>query len=293
MAQARGTVRSGTSGWNHADWAGVVYPRGRDVDRFAAVARFVSCLEIASTFHSWPSQASVERWSRWGHFSGLRFVALAPRALTHSRSGPDPELTARCRAVLEPLAEVGVLAAVLLQFPQGMHWERAAAERVRETIGLLGPLHCAVEFRHRSWSTERVLDWLARHGVSFCNIDQPQLPGTMPPTAWHTASPAIIRLHGRHRALWFARDGEPGRHAYRYPARELEPWAERVSELRRMAKETIVVATNHVGGHALATVLKLRALLGERGISAPPALLTLDAELADLGVVPDDDPPGG
>jgi uncharacterized protein YecE (DUF72 family) len=285
MTCARQSLRFGTAGWDHADWAGSVYPAGREVDRLQAVARYVGAIEIESTYRSWPSPGALEAWARWGHWAGLRFTVLAPRTLTMDPTQADAGEVARLRGLLSVLADAGVLAAAVLQLPQSAHWNRQTARGLSELVSRLEPLPCGIEFRHGSWNVDVVRSWLARREVAFCNLDQPQLPGAMPPTCWQTSRLALIRLHGRDRASWFARGpGADRRHAYRYDARDLGEWVERVRSLVAVAHETIVIATNHSGAEAIRTVYKLRALLGEKGLCLPAPLIDSDPELAELGI---------
>ncbi len=278
----------GSAGWDYADWAGVVYPPGRGIDRLAATARFVDLLEVNATFYALPGERTVSSWATRGARAGVRFAVKAPRRLTHEEHEPlDTDLARRFGALLAPLRDAGLLVAVLLQFPHRFHRERPNARRVARLAELLDELPLVVEFRHRSWLTDRVLSWCERHGVAFCNVDQPAFPGTLPPTAVRTAPLGYVRLHGRNRATWFARlDDRDRRYDYLYTDDDLRPWAERIRRIAAGAEEVAVVANNHFRAQALAAVVRLRILLGDRDVPVPEPLLEVDPGLRELPVRP-------
>jgi len=278
----------GTAGWDYADWAGIVYPPGRGVDRLRATARFVDLLEVNATFYTVPGHRTVSSWLERGRDAGVRFSIKAPRRLTHEEHEPlDRELATLFRERIVPLQDAGLLVAVLLQFPHRFHHERASAARVARLVELLEGLPLVVEFRHRSWLTDRVLSWCERHRVAFCNIDQPSFPGTLPPTAIRTAPLGYVRLHGRNRATWFARlDDRDRRYDYLYTDEDLRGWADRIRRIADGAEEVAIVANNHFRAQALAAIVRLRLLLGERDVPIPAPLLEVDPGLADLPVRP-------
>jgi len=181
---------------------------------------------------------------------------------------------------------IGVLlVAVLLLAPHRFHRERENARRVARLATLLEGLPLVVEFRHRSWLTDRVLSWCERHQVAFCNVDQPSFPGTLPPTAIRTAPLGYVRLHGRNRATWFARlDDRDSRYDYLYTDDDLRGWAERIRRVDAGAEEVAVVANNHFRGQAIGALARLRVLLGERNVPVPAPLLEVDPGLRDLPV---------
>ncbi len=278
----------GTAGWDYADWAGIVYPPGRGVDRLLATARFVGLLEVNATFYALPGHRTVSSWAERGRSAGIRFSVKAPRKLTHEEREPlDRALVARFRDLLDPLVHSGLLVAVLLQFPHRFHHERSNAARVARLVELLAGLPLVVEFRHRSWLADRVLAWCERHGVAFCNVDQPAFPGALPPTAIRTSPLGYVRLHGRNRATWFARmNDRDRRYDYLYTDDDLRGWAERIRRLAGGAEQVAIVANNHFRAQALAAVARLRLLLGEREVPVPAPLLEVDPGLGRLSVLP-------
>ena len=53
-----------------------------------------------------------------------------------------------------------------------------------------------VEVRHSSWNNEGTLRYFTKKGVSFCNIDQPQIGRALEPTE-HVTAPIAVRSLAR------------------------------------------------------------------------------------------------
>src|SRR5262249_39573605 len=143
-----------------------------------------------------------------------------------------------------------------------------------ETLaGLLAGLPLVAEFRHRSWDHEDALRFLHGLGVGFCNIDQPQVGGTLRATGHVTSRIAYVRLHGRNAAAWFGPD-QPAhaRYDYLYSGEELRPWAERAERLTERAEEVFIIANNHYRGKGPANALMLKAMLSRARVRAPAVL---------------------
>lgn len=180
-----------------------------------------------------------------------------------------------------------------MQFPQGFHRDPDALRHIERLAGLLPGLPLVAEFRHRSWDDPAALWALKRLGIGFCNIDQPALGSTLPPTAHVTSPIAYVRLHGRNARQWFTRDARPGegtasrgggsgRYDYLYSLDELRPWVERIRDLAERAEEVFVVANNHYRGKAPANALMLKGLLSGRRVAAPADLHAAIPALAEV-----------
>jgi uncharacterized protein YecE (DUF72 family) len=101
-----------------------------------------------------------------------------------------------------------------------------------------------VEFRHRSWWNDRVIDAFRANGVIFCACSAPRLPEDLV----KTADEIYVRFHGVTR--WYRHD---------YTRAELARWADRI----RASGATRVWAyfNNDRDGHAIRNARALRRLL--------------------------------
>ena len=279
-------IRIGVAGWDYPDWAGIVYPAPlpRRFDRLSCVAAILDVVEVNVTFYRPVDPKTSRSWAtRVPSDSSFLFTAKLHRAFTHDRSDDLEAPAGAYLAGVEPLRRSGRLGAVLMQFPHAFHDRRESRGRLSRVVDLLPGLPLVAEFRHRSWDNGEALAFLKDLGVGFCNIDQPSLGSTLPPTEHVTSRIAYVRLHGRNAANWFAgkeirRQTPAGvrggaRYDYLYSLEELQPWVERIRRLAGSAEEVIVIANNHYRGKAPANALMLKSALSGRRVQAPSGLI--------------------
>jgi len=256
----------GTSGYSFADWVGPFYPRGtRAGDFLAHYARHFDVVEVNSTYYRVPHPRVLEMMERKtpDHF---RFVVKVNQAMTHERS-LEPALVRDFRAVLEPLKAAGKYDGLLAQFPWGFKrtpGNEAHLDALRESLAG-EPLF--VEFRHDSWAAPDVGDWLRTRGLGFCAVDEPALPGLMPPVAMVTGGDAYVRFHGRNAKNWWGRGGGD-RYDYDYPAAELKEWVQKVRELAERARRTYLFFNNCHAGQAARNAKLMQDLLRQQNLPA-------------------------
>lgn len=302
-------IRIGPAGWDYPDWDGVVYPspRPRPFDRLRFIADYFDAVELNVTFYWQPDRRQAAAWvRRLEDRADFRFTAKLHRSLTHpGAGGVGPELLPSSREGgekrdwsaaaqdspayaggdlaaaaemfregIDPLVRAGRLLAVLMQFPQSFDRRPRHREHLEALASLLRGLPLVAEFRHRSWDGEAVLDDLRRWGVGFCNIDQPSLGATMPPTSHATSSIAYVRLHGRNARNWFRRSARPfERYDYLYSMEELDPWVRRIEDLAGAVQQVVVIANNHYRGKGPANGLMMKSALERRRVEAPSTLV--------------------
>jgi uncharacterized protein YecE (DUF72 family) len=290
-------IRVGVAGWDYPDWAGIVYPAPlpKSFDRLSFLTAFFDTIEINVTFYRPVDPGTSIGWTnRALSSSSFMFTAKLHQALTHTRS-PEIDLPGAARtyvAGVEPLQRAGRLGAVLMQFPQSFHDRPDNRRHVSRLAQLLPRLPLVAEFRHRSWDDEGVFAFLKELGVGFCNIDQPSLGSTLPPTDRVTSRIAYIRLHGRNATNWFAREeraGGPasgraiggGRYDYFYSAAELRPWVDRARRMADRAEEVFIVANNHYRGKGPANALMVKSALASSRVRAPASLIAAYPDLKE------------
>ena len=71
-----------------------------------------------------------------------------------------------------------------------------------------------------------------------------------------------LRMHGRNAAQWWDHDASEDRYNYLYTAGELEPFAARVEEARRIAKKVYLFMNNHFEAKAVANAAMITDRLG-------------------------------
>jgi uncharacterized protein YecE (DUF72 family) len=185
---------------------------------------------------------------------------------------------------IEPLEEAGKLGGILMQFPpfftaldEAMLEENLAY--LDYARGRLGKRRMLVEFRHPSWVDDsRVRDtlkFLGDRDMTYVAVDAPQFPTrtTMPPLVAATTSVGYVRLHGRNRDTYFARNvSAADRFDYRDTADELEEWAPKVRQLAEGTDVTYVMFNNCKYDYAPRNARELAEILGPEMVSpvVPP-----------------------
>lgn len=287
----------GPAGWSYRDWVGPVYPPSGRIDRLLFIAGFFNCIELNSSFYRAPAQSLVTSWKeRLRDCHGFRFTVKVLRRFTHEASASRDKVRAFID-LFEPLFAEDRMGAFLLQFP----WSFRNTQENRDYIEKLGrwfaPAPTAVELRHGSWNAPSTWDILGEAELAFCNIDQPLIGDSMPPTDRVTNDRlAYIRLHGRNRRNWFRKEaGRDERYDYSYGEDELEEWRERSSNLLGRVGRLFVVTNNHFMGQAVANAFQLRYLLEGKRMRMPetvkrafPALVSLALPALEQGGFLDD-----
>jgi uncharacterized protein YecE (DUF72 family) len=252
----------GTAGFTYPDWRTVFYPKGvaQRVWLEYYAERF-STVELNTTFHGLPRPSTVAGWVARTpeHFT---FSVKANRALTHDRvEGNFAADAAAFVAAVQPLAEAGKLACVMAQFPVSFRHTAANAAYLRQLRDGLGDLPAVVEFRHSSWATDATLEHLRTLRFGFVCVDEPHLPGLMPPLVARTGPVGYVRFHGRNAAQ--CRKAGWQRYDYNYSTNELAAWAPKLRALDDGAERTLVFFNNTPKGQALGDAVALRNMLGD------------------------------
>ena len=227
-------IRVGCSGWNYADWRGVLYPPGcpqrKWLQRYAEV---FDTVEVNNTFYRLPTLDAARGWVAQTP-PDFVFAVKSSRYLTHVKRLTDMDRgVARLLERLEPLAASPKMGPMLWQLPGNF---RRDDERLAFALEHLPPGRHAFEFRHESWFADDVLAALRAHGVALVIGDHPERP-------WQrhelTADFAFVRLHYGHR-------GRRGN----YSATELDEWAH---ELRRLARRAASISPARLSTRTRAT----------------------------------------
>jgi len=233
-------VRIGTSGWQYADWRGVLYPKGLPqrawLRRYAEV---FDTVELNSSFYRLPAAGTFEHWKE-SVPPGFVIAAKLSRYLTHVRGLRDPD--APVRLFMERASHLGPhLGPVVMQLPPTLPRDE---DRLERALGAFPrDVKIAVEFRHPSWFADGVRAVLHRHNASLVWADR---AGHLQNPEWITADWLYLRLHGGR-----GRAGNYGR-------RVIETYADR---LVRLDRDAFVYFNNDTTGNAVRNALDLAARL--------------------------------
>jgi uncharacterized protein YecE (DUF72 family) len=271
----------GTSGYSFADWVGPFYPPGTKSGEFLNYyATQFGCVEVNSTYYGIPEPrvlANMEKKTP----AGFRFIVKLNQAMTHEYA-TDPALYAKFLDVVAPLKAAGKYHGLLAQFPWAFRRDersKAHLERLRERLPD-EPLW--VEFRHDSWMHPKLPSWLAERSLGYCAVDEPALPGLVPPVTHVTNGVGYVRFHGRNATHWWNTAGRGSgavaagahqtaplprvrgdqlRYDYNYSERELMEWVGKINDLAKQAKQTYLFFNNCHAGQAARNAKLMEELL--------------------------------
>lgn len=252
-------IRIGTSGYSFADWVGPFYPpgttRGRMLDHYA---RHFDTVEINATYYRLPTART---------FAGMaartppdfRFTVKAPKSATHDRERLLEEAPL-FRDAVRPLGDAGKLSGVLFQFPYAFSFGPAAIRHVYQARTAYEGFPLVMEFRHASWNDGGAVSLLEDLDVAFCAVDEPRLPGLMPPVVHATSDVGYVRFHGRNERTWWGK-GAGDRYDYLYSETELREWAEKIRALSEKTQTTYVFFNNCHRAQAVEGARRMAGLL--------------------------------
>lgn len=279
----------GVTGWSYPDWNSLVYParRSKDFSELAFISKFFNVAEVSTTYYHPQSTGASREW--------LKQVASNPRfrftaklwqkfMLEKVRDGDagysQPDIAIAQRG-MRPLLEAGRLGALLVQFPQSFHYQESNRDRVSRLLDAFQEYPLVVEARHDSWNHPEALAMLRLRGVSFANIDQPQLGHALGFTEIVSGRTAYFRFHGRNHAQWLNKDaGVDQRYDYLYSAAELTTFATAIQTALRRTESTYVIFNNHPRGRAVVNALQLQYALAGVKVHVPEKLLQAHPGLA-------------
>lgn len=267
-------TRVGVAGWSYPDWGGIVYPRGAGFDPLSFLAGYFDAIEVNSSFYRIPAARATASWARRSRSNpNFRFTLKLHQAFTHARRATSEDERAFKEAVA-PFVDQGVLGAVLAQFPWSFKNDPESRAHLAGLLARFEEYPLVVEVRHASWNEPEFYSFLAERSVGFCNIDQPLIGRSLPPSDRATGPVGYVRLHGRNYQEWF-RDGagRDARYDYLYGEEELDPWISKIAEVSAAASSTYVITNNHFRGQAVVNALQIRARIEGKKVRAPRSLV--------------------
>ena len=251
-------IRIGTSGFSYDDWVGEVYPADLPQrDWLSFYARLFSAVEINVTYYRIPALYTIESWVRKTPPDFL-FAVKAFQDLTHGRETPDFKPFVES---LRPLVEARKFGCVLAQFPYSFHPTPQNRDYLKTVRAGLGELPAVIEFRDVRWVEDETFELLRELNFGFCSVDEPRLPGLMPPVALATGPVAYVRFHGRNAAKWYGHDEAWERYNYSYRPEELQEWVPKLQRLNEEAPLTLVFMNNHYRGQSIKGAQDLQRML--------------------------------
>lgn len=124
---------------------------------------------------------------------------------------------------------------------------------------------------------------MQEENIAFCNIDQTRLGETLEGTEHATAPFAYLRLHGRSKE-WFTAKNRDARYDYLYSSENLQKVKGKIEKMASTADMIFVAANNHPRGQAAANAVELRSLLSSDKVSASEILMKTYPVLVEFAI---------
>lgn len=256
-----GELLLGCSGWDYPQlppkgWLGVFYPTQK-TKRLQYYSKFFNTVEMDSTFY----ERLYSKMTR-GTFIGLvkstpekfQFSIKVPETVTHRK-----KLSVKQGAIndleefldkISPLKKTNKLGSVLIQLPPSF-----TVDDFKNIEGFLDRLpygyDYAVEFRHRSWSTEGPWEMLKHYNIAAVITDSPDESLQFLSEVVVTADHSFVRWHGRNKKFWYD---------YLYTKEELKPWVDKINQIKSQTKRTRGYFNNHLGAQAVLNAFQFKEM---------------------------------
>jgi uncharacterized protein YecE (DUF72 family) len=251
--------RVGTMGFSYADWAGVFYPPGmKSGDYLSYYGKYFDTVELDTTFHAAPPP---ERFRRWAEVTpdAFRFAAKMPKTVTHETS-PDRAIGAMNEFLDSARALGDKLGVVLIQFSPQFEADHYAAV-ARLLAALPSDLRFAVEFRNRTWGTQRTLDLLREHRVALVAAEYLSRPGRI-----HVTTDFLyVRFIGQHNRF------EQLNYEQLEVSESLNWWDREITNIAGQIDAAWCFFNNDFSGYSVATANRFKSLTGQI-VHEPPAI---------------------
>ena len=250
----------GTSGFSYQDWVGPVYPAGtRSSDFLGLYSQRFNALEINYTYYRVPTQKTMLSLAEKSR-GVIRMAVKLTDIFTHKRSSTEDD-SKRFEEAMAPLQEAGLLGCLLAQFPFSFKPDRTNSRYLAKLRERFASFPLVVEVRNQGWMVDRLFPFLQNRDIGFCNVDEPRLPGLLPPTGHVTSELGYVRFHGRNSDKWWNHDRPEERYDYRYSAAELEEWIPRLRHMQQSCQDLFVFFNNHFTGKAVDNASEMVELL--------------------------------
>lgn len=252
-------IHIGTSGYSFKDWKGPFYPvKITNQEMLEFYSRHFKVVEINSTYYAIPKPHTFERMAEKTP-DDFQFTVKANGGMTHERTD-NQSVFDEFENAIQPLVDADKLKGILAQFPWSFKNSEENRKYLRTYKDRLAEYPLIVEFRHISWISEPLFGFLRELGISYCAVDEPNLPGLVPPKVAVTSDLGYVRFHGRNAKTWWGGDSSQ-RYNYLYSEQELKEWTPEVKQLATSTRETYVFFNNCHAGFAAKNAKTMQDML--------------------------------
>jgi uncharacterized protein YecE (DUF72 family) len=223
---ARTQLFLGTGGYANEDWVGLFYPPTLKKNEWIGFySTQFNAVELNSPFYAVPGQKAIEGILARAE-GRVMLSSKLHQSFSHTLEA-DQAAAERFLYTFAPARQAGVMGPLLAQFPSRFK----NTPDNRDYLAILAKWfvghELVIEFRHDSWDTLPLYQYIADLGLGVVSLDVPNVRG-MPKSSLHKINnqSAYIRLHGRNGNNWWDGQSAAERHDYLYTEAELQPWVQ-------------------------------------------------------------------
>jgi len=261
-----GNIFIGTSGYSYDDWNITFYPAELDKkEQLKYYSTVFDTVEINFTYYTLPYPHIFKRMTEKVG-SNFIFSVKAHSGVTHSRDFKTEDAR-QFVASLQPFVDNKNMGIVLCQFPWSFKFSAENCDYLKRIREDFRDQELCAEFRNNSWLRDKTFECLKELKIGFCNVDEPDLKGLLPPTSINTSEMGYVRFHGRNKLNWWKPEFSYQRYNYQYNSEELAEWVPRIKKIAENSKRTLVYFNNHYKAQAVRSAKILQELMGSSDIS--------------------------
>lgn len=198
-------VYIGMGGWELASFNKLFYPPKpkKGFRKLEFYSQFFDCIEVNATFYN--SLFAPEYARRWlddvAANKEFVFTVKLYHGFTHTFDATAEDVRGVHR-LLEPLAAVGKLGGLLIQFPYLFTNLPERRRYLMQLSKVFAHYRLFVEVRHNSWNSPLMYNFFQENKLHLVNVDLPPIKRHMPLTALVRNGAAYFRLMGRNSEVW-------------------------------------------------------------------------------------------
>ena len=239
--------------------AGLFYPEDLpSKDKLKYFSQHFQTAEVNYSFYHLPRPSTYQNWSDQTPKDFI-FAVKASRFITHIKRLKEVQRAWKI-FLKNALFLKEKLGPILFQFPPLFKVTSKTLKRLEDFLKLITssqiskkytgveklPLKFAMEFRHKSWSDEKIYKLLKKYNVAWVIADSPRYPKA----EVVTADFVYIRMHGS-KALFSSK----------YTKRELQDLAKLIKRYLRQKKDVYVYFNNDFHAYAVENAKELIKIL--------------------------------
>ena len=265
----------GMGGWELEPFNKYFYPPHpkKDFRKLRYYSQFFDSIEVNATFYNTSfTSAHTRRWlDDVAANKNFMFTVKLYRGFTHTFNAKKRDLLS-IYEMLDPLAGLGKLGGLIVQFPYSFTNLPERREYLRQLSKIFNQYTLFMEVRHKSWNNPMMHNFFQDIELHLVNVDLPPLKQHVPLTtlAWDGA--AYFRMMGRNVRTWNNpwRMEEDGRHMvsdryhYYYSQHELEHLLSMIEKVFGISQSTFVVFHNDPEANSLINGFQLKHLVNQK-----------------------------